>query len=204
MEADWEIEIGNDAPIIDACWPGLVDLRAAPERVRELPEARELPALAESLARLNSADSPVWTAKCDVWRVLRPGNEDLSLGTPHSEFDRFELDAPAESATYAMACYIDLLPRSDQQWIAPNKAIDRCEGHCARLRAVTLRCCRVDLVIRRALIAPDATNLGVTAYVTACGSTEGGALAQLESALAAFTDSVLAEAIPAAPQSKLK
>jgi len=37
MEADWEFEVGPDtaglaAPVIDACWPGFVDLRHNPER----------------------------------------------------------------------------------------------------------------------------------------------------------------------------
>src|ERR1700741_1109000 len=159
MEADWEIEIGQEAPIqqapiqqgliqqgliqeapiIDACWPGLVDLRTNPERVRELPEVHQLPALADALVRLNATDSPVWTAKCDVWPVAEPC----------AEFDRFELDSPVEAAVHGLACYIDLLPVSE--WVLPEKAIASCENLCARLRSVPLRCCRVDLVIRRAL-----------------------------------------------------
>jgi hypothetical protein len=27
LEADWEFEVGGDAPVIDALWPGFVDLR---------------------------------------------------------------------------------------------------------------------------------------------------------------------------------
>ena len=34
MEADWEVEIGGGAPVIDALWPGFVDLRAARARGR--------------------------------------------------------------------------------------------------------------------------------------------------------------------------
>ena len=30
MEADWELEIGGDAPVIEAHWTGFVDLRADP------------------------------------------------------------------------------------------------------------------------------------------------------------------------------
>jgi hypothetical protein len=30
MEADWEFEVGGDAPVIDALWPGFVDLRLSP------------------------------------------------------------------------------------------------------------------------------------------------------------------------------
>src|SRR4051812_38986462 len=53
MEADWEFEIGGDAPVIEANWKGFVDLCAHPERVSELTECGELPALAEALVRLN-------------------------------------------------------------------------------------------------------------------------------------------------------
>ena len=40
MEADWEIEIGGDAPVIEAHWFGFVDLRIEPSRANELPETR--------------------------------------------------------------------------------------------------------------------------------------------------------------------
>ena len=105
MEADWEVEMGGDAPVIEACWDGLVDLRRWPERAPLLPEAQQLPALADALMQLNSASSPVWTAKCDVWR---PPN-----------FDIDELDAQPEQGGCGMACYVDLLPRRDMQWPGP-------------------------------------------------------------------------------------
>ena len=67
MEADWEFEIGDGAPIIEAAWAGFVDLRRTPERVNELPEVAACPFLAESLVQLNASGSPVWTSKCDFW-----------------------------------------------------------------------------------------------------------------------------------------
>ena len=106
MEADWEIEIGGHAPVIDACWEGFVDLRHAPGRAAELSEARDLPALADALARLNGPSSPLWTSKCDVWR-------------PES-FDPDELDAPGRTGENAIACYIDLLPHSHRPWRDPE------------------------------------------------------------------------------------
>jgi len=112
MEADWEVEIGGDAPVIDACWDGFVDLRFNPrmdsslppdtyrKRAHGLAESANLPGLAEALAQLNGLHSPVWTSKCDVWPV--PDAADIDAG---------ELDAPQEDATFAWACYIDLVPR---------------------------------------------------------------------------------------------
>jgi hypothetical protein len=182
MEADWEFELGADAaglaaPVIDACWPGLVDLRRSPELARQLPEAAAFPALAEALILLNSADSPVWSCKCDYWPRLEAG-----------EFDPDELDAPSGCSDHAMGCYIDLLPASNGQWPAPEAVEKACKRWCGLLRAVPLRCCRVDLVIRRALMSADRLDLGITAYLTACGASSAEAALALQAALAAFTD----------------
>jgi hypothetical protein len=187
MEADWEFEVGPDAaglaaPVIDAYWPGFVDLRLAPERAWDLPEAGQFPALAEALARLNAAASPVWTSKCDFWPHLEPG-----------EFDPDELDAPPACATHAMGCYIDLLPRSNGQWALPDAVEAECKRLCGRLRAVPLGCCRADLVVRRALTAPELMGLGITAYLISCGPSSVEAAATLQNALAAFRDALCGE-----------
>jgi hypothetical protein len=190
MEADWEIEIGGQAPIIDVCWPGFVDLRLAPGRTADLLEVRMFPALADALVRLNAEDSTVWTSKCDVW--------------PVAEIDPLELDALPDSALFALACYIDLLSRSDEQWPAPEAAVGWCKALCKRLRAMPLRSSRVDLVVRRAYIAPDRPNLGITAYLTACGGTIEEANSQLRLALAVFSDSVSQAIAPDKANSKLQ
>jgi hypothetical protein len=176
MEADWEVEIGGEAPVIQARWAGFIDLRLAPACAGQLPEAARLPALADTLLRLNSASSPVWTTKCDVWH---PGT-----------FDPDELDAPPGERNFAIACYIDLLPRGDKPWPGPEDAVAACKSLCARLRPFVLRACRADLIVRRAFIPPGLLDLGVTAYFTACGATCADAATVLASALAAFTNSL--------------
>jgi hypothetical protein len=183
MEADWEFEMGADAavgvaaPVIEAHWLGFVDLRLAPACALDLPETVEFPALGEALAKLNSADSPVWTSKCDLWEHLQP-----------DEFDPDELAAPPGCAAHAMGCYIDLLPKNDQQWPFPAMAAADCKRVCSLLRAIPLRCCRADLVIRRAFITPDLMELGITVYVTSCGESLAEAARTFQAALAAFTD----------------
>jgi hypothetical protein len=190
MEADWEAEIGNGAPVIDACWLGFVDLSMAPDQAAQLPEARELPALAAALVRLNAPLSPVWTAKCDLWYP--------------EQFDPDELDAPAEAGKYAIACYVDLLLRNDEQWATPEHAIATCKALCSFLHMITLRCSRADLVMRRALISPARQDLGITAYLTACGSTHAEAAPTLASALRIFADAVLHHDCPPDAGSKLQ
>ena len=176
MEADWEVEIGGDAPVIVGCWEGLVDLRRNPEMAMNLPESRQLASLAEALVQLNSAASPVWTSKCDVWRP--------------DPFAPDEMDAP-EQESRAMACYVDLLPRTDEQWPTHEHAVAACQSVCLRLRNVPLRCCRADLIIRRAWTAPDHKGVGITAYLTACGSSLDRAGTVLASALRAFAEAIV-------------
>jgi len=177
MEADWEFEIGGDAPIIEGRWPGFVDLRIEPNRVGDLAETRHLQGLADALARLNAVISPVWTCKTDVFV---PG-----------QIDPDELEATGEEATHALACYVDLLPRSDQHWVFPARAEADCRLICARLRDIPLRRCRVDLVIRQAHIEPDSNDLGATAYLTACGTTESDAKSRLAECLSLFAEAIV-------------
>jgi len=179
VEVDWEVEIGPGAPIIDAYWDGFVDLRVTPALVRQLPEVNNLPALGDVLVRLNGPSSPIWTSKCDVWPVLDP-----------DELDPYELSATARSALYGWACYIDLLPRSDQQWIVPEMAVASCKYLCWVLHAVSQPCCRVDLVVRSAVIAPGKTDNGITAYLTACGLTKAEAGTVLQTALERLVDAL--------------
>jgi hypothetical protein len=190
MEADWEVEIGGDAPVIQAHWGGFIDLRLAPERARQLAEAAQFPALGDMLIRLNSPSSPVWTSKCDVW---------------HPEtFDPDELDAPPGERNCAIACYVDLLPRGDQLWPDPQQAVGACKTLCAHLRAAALRRCRADLIVRGACIPDGLLDIGVTAYFTGCGSTLEEANSTLASALRIFVDAVLRPSCPEDASSKLK
>ena len=177
MESDWEVEIGGRAPVIDAGWEGWVDLRNAPQRAYELPETRAFPPLGDALIRLNAPSSGVWTSKCDVWRP--------------EAFDPDELDAPAGAGKYAQACYIDLLPAVHEQWPDPGQAVLLCRQICAALRVSHLHCCRADLIVRRALGTPSPQNVGITAYITACGPSHDDACATLASALAVLVEAVL-------------
>jgi len=178
VEADWEVEIGPGAPVIDAHWPGFVDLRRTPESARQLPEVAWLPGLDDALVRLNGAHSPVWTTKCDVWP--------LNAG----EFDSDEMDASLASAVFGLGCYIDFLPRSEQQWSEPAMAISWCKDICGLLRAIPLSCCRVDLIIRSAALSPDQMDIGITAYLTSCGPTVEDANQALQAALNGFVDAL--------------
>jgi hypothetical protein len=190
LQADWEIEIGGDAPVIDASWPGFMDLRNRPGRAAALPEVRLLPQLAPALVHLNTPHSPFFTAKCDVW--------------PLDQIDPLEFEASSESSSFALACYIDMVPRDPELWPRHEQAIAWCEGLCARLHVATLPNCRADLILRRAIVAPDRHTYGLTAYLSACGARAEAAHTQLAAALAAFVDAVASADPPTEGDSKLQ
>ena len=178
MEADWEVEIGSGAPVIDGAWEGWLDLRADPNLVAEIEEAAQFPSLGESLALLNAPSSPVWTSKCDVWSV--------------EDFDPDELDADRKAAVLALGCYIDLLSTD----AAVFSTVDACarwsQRLCLYLRSEPLRQCRVDVIVRRAFRTSESAGLGVTTYITACGADRPEATDSLRRALAVLTGLVLA------------
>lgn len=139
-----------------------------------------MPGLADALQRLNSQHSPVWTSKCDVWPVLEP-------------LDADEMGTSDECTAHAWACYIDLLPRSDQQWgdqqwIVPEMVVSWCRVLTEQLRGVPLSCCRVDFIVRRAVIGPGSADIGITAYLTACGANVDAAKERLQEALGQFVE----------------
>jgi hypothetical protein len=171
MEADWEIEIGPGAPVIDACWPDFVDLRESPDRVSEIAEAAQVPALANTLIQLNRDPSTWWTSKCDLWIP--------------EEFDPDEMNASSEDAPSAIACYIDLLPRETQIFPSIESAEAHARSIVARLKPCTAACCRIDLIVRSAAL-PQTTGFGITAYITGCGATSDAAETTLAAALKAL------------------
>ena len=183
MEADWEVEIGPDAPLIDAFWPGLVDLRTNPQLAHTLAETETVPTLADVLQKLNSPASPIWTAKCDVWSLSQEEFQD-------SGFDPLEMACSPASAQQAWACYIDLLPAGNNSWTAPEATIAWSKALCGQLHTLPLNCSRADLIIRSAVIPASDHALGITAYLTACGPTSEHAKRTLQAALEAFADAV--------------
>lgn len=162
MDADWEVEIGGGAPVIEALWTGpddsagFIDLRESPERVSLIEEAVRFSPLADLLLSLNGAQSPVWTSKCDVW----------------------------EPEAGSMALYIDMLPRAGLVFSEWQQAETFCRELVERLKAVERSDaeCSVELVIRQA-IAGEREGFGITAYLSA-QSREGLALAMADFAAA--------------------
>jgi len=179
MEADWEVEIGGGAPVIEALWPGFVDLRIAPERIVEITETADFAPLAALLLALNASDSPVWTSKCDRW----------------------------EPEPDALAFYIDMLPREGAVFSEWQQAEGFCRTYVDRLNATALPdCgpnCSVELVVRQA-VAGEAEGFGVTAYLSVKSKTGAEAAKMLGAVMAGFADALPPVGPPEKPGSKLQ
>jgi len=160
VDADWEVEIGGGAPVIEALGPGWIDLRNHPECIDEISEVAALPALGALLLALNGKDSQVWTSKCDVW-------------------------APAPET---LACYVDLLPVEGIVFAQWQQAKAYCRECVGRMAGIELPNCSVELVVRAA-IAGEAEGFGITAYLSSKDAGLGAASA-LAAGMAAFADAL--------------
>lgn len=177
MDADWEVEIGGGAPVIEALWTGAdgqagyVDLRREPERIGEIAEVVALPPLADLLLALNGANSPVWTSKCDVW----------------------------EPEAGAKALYIDVLPIANSVFAEWRQAEVFCRELVARLERMNQSGAdgSIALVIRQASVG-EKQGFGVTAYLSA---REPGGVAAI---MIDFADAVLRSGLPAMAIKKLQ
>jgi hypothetical protein len=108
MLSEWTVECGAEDPVLVVPWSDpddparqFIDLRENPYDLDWLEEAAEHPALLHALRALNAARSPVYTAKCDVWKM---SDEEI-------EILRMELDLIPEDAAVGIASYIDLVWR---------------------------------------------------------------------------------------------
>ena len=171
MEADWTVALGPGDPVITVPWaaPGddvrsckFVDLRLGAHLVDEIEEARSKPALRSALLLLNTATSPLWTAKCDAWTS--------SVDEGAEAFDPCEMDTESDDIAFGAGSYIDLLPRDfsfltgferQERWI---RAVTE------MLRSTPASAARVELVLRRAEVE-GAWGFAVTWFVEGCGST---------------------------------
>ena len=196
MEADWEIEVCGGAPVIDALWQGFVDLRRCPDRIDEIPEASASAPLAFLLTALNAVESPLWTAKCDLWL---PEGGDLTV----PQLTGPETAATVSPAKAAIACYVDILPVNGVVFPTWDLAEGLCRDWVARLAGIAVPGATVDLIVRQA-IAGDQDGFGITAYLGAEGADWVTVNETFAVAVVAFAGALPTDVVPASGQSKLQ
>jgi hypothetical protein len=125
MHTEWIVECGAEDPVLVVPWSGppgrsgacaFVDLRAHPDALDSLPEADAHPPLMQALRALNASRSPVFTAKCDAWRMdaeeLAQLRLDLGLDIQVDyNGDLGAVPSGAAEPAFGFASYIDLVCR---------------------------------------------------------------------------------------------
>jgi hypothetical protein len=88
MQAELSVELTADDPTLSLPWSDpegrwrYFDLRAHPEQVAEIPEARAFPELREFLVATNASASNLRSAKCDTWFSKEITEEEAIFGVP--------------------------------------------------------------------------------------------------------------------------
>lgn len=153
MHADWTVACAADDPWVVVPWSSkdeticYIDLRAAPERLEEIPEAAQYPCIAKALRRWNQPDTSLFTAKCDVWNY------------PAKFFDAEDLP----DFDYAHGSYIDLLP-IDAEMFSSFAACERQLRMWTEIaRSIDLPASRCEWTLRPSRIMPSHLQPSVVA-----------------------------------------
>ena len=147
MDADFSIELGREDPVLDFPWKDPAgqfiyrDLKRHPELLAEIDEAEKFPELREFLRAMNSAQSLVETAKCDVWAATELSAEEGIYDASHkcasyvdivfSEVDvqpDVQLDAQQSLPSHEQFArkLVDLLRRAPETPSAAEVCVRRC------------------------------------------------------------------------------
>ena len=88
MEVDFSIELGSEDPTLDIPWSDAGgafqyhNLKLEPAALNRIAESAQAPELREFLAEVNSRESALESAKCDVWSTTQLEQEEEVFGEP--------------------------------------------------------------------------------------------------------------------------
>jgi len=142
VQADFAVELGADDETLEMPWaaegggPRYYDLKRHPELLSNLEEAVRAPELGEFLSKVNSLQSPLETAKCDVWSSTEINPEEEIFEATHkfgSYVDLFFSDEPKRFSfpehEHLAKRLIQLLQRAPEMPAAAEFLIRRCYFH---------------------------------------------------------------------------
>jgi hypothetical protein len=142
VQADFAVELGAEDETLEIPWaaegggPRYYDLKRHPELLSNLEEAVRAPELGEFLSKVNSLQSPLATAKCDVWSSTEINPEEEIFEATHkfgSYVDLFFSDEPKRFSfpehEHLAKRLIQLLQRAPEMPAAAEFLIRRCYFH---------------------------------------------------------------------------
>ena len=123
-----------------------VDLRAEPYALAEISETDAYPELARALRALNANRSPLLTAKCDVWVLASPADDDELQALA------LELALPDDLALHGIGSYIDCLWRDRALFTSAGQQQLMLDRLVRRLERLHHPHCAISCVLRPALL----------------------------------------------------
>jgi hypothetical protein len=144
MDADFSIELGREDPALDFPWSdpagklAYVNLKGHPELIGSTEETIAFPELAEFLRVLNSMQSMMETAKCDVWMMMELSAEEEIYDASNKVASYVDLvfsdaDTPPSSSRLSLPAHeqfarklVELLRRTPEIPVAVEVCVRRC------------------------------------------------------------------------------
>jgi len=144
MQADYSVELGRDEPVLEMPWSSddeklrYFDVKRHPELLSKISEAQGHPELGSFLARINAAEFPLETAKCDAWFTQEISPEEEIFGAVSKFvsyvdliFTENELRSSFESHEKLVKDLCSLLARAPEISGAVELIIRRCYSQLA-------------------------------------------------------------------------
>ena len=194
MRGEWSAQCGADDPVLVVPWSDaddpagrclFVDLRENPYDLDLIPEAELHPPLMQALRALNGGRSPVFTAKCDAWKM---DAEELSAL-------QADLDLTPEDTPSGFMSYLDVLWRERALFVSLHHQQQRLDRLIRLLEPLDQPYAAAECVLRPALVdlAGPQEGFAVTLYVKALGTDAAEAYAHWSAALAVVVAKVRAK-----------
>lgn len=167
MHADYLVELGREDPALELPWSSedgvtrYYDLKRNPGLVLQIPEAARSAELSAFLTRINAAEFPLQTAKCDLWYSTELSPEEEIFG-----------------AAGKFVSYFDLVFVPDEPRLALEKHEAFAKSLCRLLQHEPEFKAAIELVIRRCYYHPEGNSekssdgFCITVYVSGFGDDE--------------------------------
>ncbi|HMF89415.1 MAG TPA: hypothetical protein VKL40_02145 [Candidatus Angelobacter sp.] len=170
MQADYSVGLGREDPALELPWQSedgasrYYDLKRHPDLVLQISEAAQSPELSAFLSRINAAEFPLQSAKCDAWYSQEIAPEEEIFGEPGK-----------------FVSYVDLIFAGDGPRLSLERHETLAKNLCALLKRAPEIASAVELVIRRCYYRPEdkpaesVEGFCITAYVSGFGDDEAEA-----------------------------
>jgi hypothetical protein len=189
MLVDWSVELGADDPVLDFPWTAeggiqYYDLKATPGLIDKLPEAQTSSELKKFLLRVNAAEFPLQSAKCDHWFTREISEEEEIFG-----------------AACKYGSYVDLLFVDSQKQASFADHEELADKLCGLLKAAPEMPASAEVIVRRCFYAESGEGFYFTLYVSGFGETEAQARQQWSIALTLVQHGLVASFLPKSQKS---